>query len=377
MMEQILWCMINGTTRSIYSVRAIAMQNLLLISAGIALGLTFLSIVKLLTDYRSVQSARILVFFMLGGSSYVLAHVITVPANINLALDVVASTVSPLFLLFCLSFFQTKEDPFEMKPMHYLIFIFCVLLGVWGCSSQYGNSVLETDLLVVFNYLVKTSLVLAGLFFISKNWRNDLVQCRRTLRMGIVVMTGLLVVFALTTELLFTGEQAGEALGVITLSVIALISLLKAYWLMIANPDGFILAAENLDESIPSVAVDFEKVDAVDLEWLDTLNTVMHKESYFKNNELTIRALSAHIGIPEHHLRRLINQHLGYRNFNDYLNRFRIKEASERLVDPKQARLPITTIAIESGYSSLTTFNKAFKMINEMTPSEFRKTAIG
>lgn len=102
----------------------------------------------------------------------------------------------------------------------------------------------------------------------------------------------------------------------------------------------------------------------------------MEKEEHYKNNDLTIRSLADNINIPEHHLRRLINQHLGFRNFNDYLNRFRIKEASVRLTDPEQARLPITTIAIESGYSSLTTFNKAFKAINEMTPTEYRRMSL-
>jgi AraC-like DNA-binding protein len=352
------------------------MQNILFISAGIALGLTVLSIIKLTTDYRRVLSARILVVFMLAGSSYVLAQITPPSSNINILLDCFATTVSPLFLFFSLAFFQTKEEPFDLKPLHYMIFIVSVSLGVWVSFQQHGESLHQVGLLIILNYLIKTSLVFTGIYFITKHWRNDLVQCRRNLRMGIVVITGLLVLFALTTELLFLEGNAPEFLSAITLCVIALISLLKAYWLMIENPDGFILSAEDIDKDPQLNIINNIRVDATDHEWLNRLNTVMQEESYFKNNELTIRALSSHIQIPEHHLRRLINQHLGYRNFNDYLNRFRIKEASERLVDPKQAKLPITTIAIESGYSSLTTFNKAFKLINDMTPSEFRKTAI-
>lgn len=353
------------------------MENFLHISAGMALGLTLLSIIKLVADYRNVLSAQILIFFMIGASSYVLSLVILEPTSFNLALKSLASTVSPLFLFFALSFFQTKDEPFTFKLLHCLIFVFSVLLGVWICFEHHGSEVIQFDLLVLFNYFVKTTLVVTGIFFVCKNWRNDLVQCRRNLRLGIVLLTGVLVLFALTTEVLFLGRNTPEVLDVVTISVIAAISLFKAYWLMIANPDGFILAIEDIEEEQRLVQLDEIKVDAVDLEWLERLNIVMQEESYYKNNDLTIRLLSIHVDIPEHHLRRLINQHLGYRNFNDYLNRFRIKEASQRLVDPKQAKLPITTIAIESGYASLTTFNKAFKVINDMTPTEFRKTAIG
>ena len=99
----------------------------------------------------------------------------------------------------------------------------------------------------------------------------------------------------------------------------------------------------------------------------------MEQELYYRQVDLTIRSLSDYLIIPEHQLRRLINQHLGYRNFNDYLNRYRVRDAAQRLSDPKLVRLPILTIAIESGYASLTTFNKAFKTLKTMTPSEFRK----
>ena len=104
-----------------------------------------------------------------------------------------------------------------------------------------------------------------------------------------------LVLFALTTELLFLEGEAPEFLSAITLCFIALISLLKAYWLMIENPDGFILAAEDIEKNPQLDIIDDNKVDATDREWLNRLNTVMQEESYFKNNELTIRALSSHI----------------------------------------------------------------------------------
>ena len=71
-------------------------------------------------------------------------------------------------------------------------------------------------------------------------------------------------------------------------------------------------------------------------------------------------------------LRTLINQELGYRNFNDFLHHYRLQEASARLVGED---LPILTIALECGYGSIGPFNRAFKQRMGMTPSEYRGAA--
>lgn len=352
------------------------MQAILYISAGIAIGTTLLSIIKLLADYNEVLTAKILMFALLGAICYVLAHLVPETSNLYLVLLSLTSTVSPLFWIFTLSFFQTKEEPFHLAPKHYIFFTASVSLGLTVCFRAAYGVMPELDFLVILNFIVKTSLVCAGIYVVCKNWTNDLMQCRRNLRLGIVLATGLLVLFALTTELIFSGSKTPELVNVLTVSVIAVISLFQAYWLLISNPEGFILAIESIEVEKQTGIRLQDNIDVTDEGWLEKLNACMEDESYYKNTDLTIRNLSSHIGVPEHHLRRLINQHLGYRNFNDYLNRFRIKEASQRLLDPKQMRLPITTIAIESGYTSLTTFNKAFKLINEMTPSEFRKAAL-
>jgi AraC-like DNA-binding protein len=72
-------------------------------------------------------------------------------------------------------------------------------------------------------------------------------------------------------------------------------------------------------------------------------------------------------------LRRVINQGLGFRNFNDFLHTHRLKEAAGRLGDPQLRRIPVLTIALEAGYGSIGPFNRAFKERFGMTPSEYRR----
>jgi AraC-like DNA-binding protein len=75
-------------------------------------------------------------------------------------------------------------------------------------------------------------------------------------------------------------------------------------------------------------------------------------------------------------LRRLINQALGHRNFNSFVNRYRIAEAKAALCDPQQAEVPVLTIALDAGFSSLGPFNRAFKAETGMTPTEFRRASL-
>ena len=65
-------------------------------------------------------------------------------------------------------------------------------------------------------------------------------------------------------------------------------------------------------------------------------------------------------------------QGLGYRNFSDFLNRYRIEEATRRLCDPAEAGLPVLTIAMDAGFRSLAPFNRSFKERYQVTPSAYR-----
>ena len=77
--------------------------------------------------------------------------------------------------------------------------------------------------------------------------------------------------------------------------------------------------------------------------------------------------------MPEYRLRRVINQGLQYRNFSEFLNRYRLADVTAALSDPTQDEVPILTIALDAGFGSLGPFNRAFKAHTGVTPTEFRR----
>jgi AraC-like DNA-binding protein len=95
----------------------------------------------------------------------------------------------------------------------------------------------------------------------------------------------------------------------------------------------------------------------------------MTEERVYRREGLTLAGLAQLLGVGETTLRAVINQRLGYRNFNDFLHHYRVQEAAARLA---YEDLPILTIALECGYGSIGPFNRAFKERMRMTPSEYR-----
>jgi AraC-like DNA-binding protein len=111
---------------------------------------------------------------------------------------------------------------------------------------------------------------------------------------------------------------------------------------------------------------------AVNPSLLSRLEQLMTKERIFRQEGMTIGALASRLAVPEERLRRAINEGLGYRNFNAFINHYRLEAA---LSDPSQHDVPVLTIAMDAGFQSLGPFNRAFKADTGTTPTEYRRLA--
>ena len=118
------------------------------------------------------------------------------------------------------------------------------------------------------------------------------------------------------------------------------------------------------------------KIDPRDAGLRGRLIMVMESDKAYAEPSLTIRTLAERLQTPEHRLRALINQGLGHRNFSAFINAYRIAAAKAALADPEEARTPVLTIAMDTGFGSLAPFNRAFKAAEGVTPTEFRRAAL-
>lgn len=274
-----------------------------------------------------------------------------------------------LFWLFARGLFS---DGFRVSGRHVVIVAATVAWGLWQQLAlmprvQRGlASPLEQVAAGGFELWV----VVLALLALGEAWQGlavDLLERRRRLR--VLVVTGiagfLLAAVIVQTYNLVQGTVTPPILVNANLVLITTAAL-AAMWHLVQ------LRAESWLEPEPAVPSAGE-LGALESRVLEALEREIAERHVYREEGLTIGLLAARLRTREQVLRRVINKGLGYRNFNDFLHAFRIREACERLRRVEDARLPVLSIALGVGYGSIGPFNRAFKARMGMTPTQFRQ----
>jgi len=101
------------------------------------------------------------------------------------------------------------------------------------------------------------------------------------------------------------------------------------------------------------------------------LKEVMKANLYYQDAELTLRSLAETLGMQPNDLSRIINQSLK-KSFNDFINEYRVAEVIEKMHNPAYDKLTLIGIAMDSGFNSKSTFNRAFRDMTGKTPVEYK-----
>ena len=216
----------------------------------------------------------------------------------------------------------------------------------------------------------------AALWEIVHGRNDDLVEPRRAARRWAAMGIGLYAAVALVIELAVRGQPIGRLLPALHVAGIGCVTLALAVLVARRSLDEVLGFAEPplplvTPEPAPTVPapVLVEARPGKQAQALMRLTDAMTGERLYRREGLTLATLAQALALGEAELRSLINQYLGYRNFNDFLHHYRLQEASARVAGEN---LPILTIALECGYGSIGPFNRAFKQRMGMTPSEYR-----
>ncbi len=105
---------------------------------------------------------------------------------------------------------------------------------------------------------------------------------------------------------------------------------------------------------------------AIAAQWSERID----RDALWQNPELTLSSLARILGTNTAYLSRAFNEGLG-ENFNAVINRRRVEAVKDRLRSPSETR-DLTTIALDIGFSSKASFNRAFTDFAGTSPSRFR-----
>lgn len=322
--------------------------------------------------WRKNQSIFLYILLMLSGCTYLLNDMFPLldPKSILGWISMIGGNALPgVFWLVSMSVFG---DHIVLKRWQFIVASMTLVIPL---SATVLQMLLGFDLtqFVALNGLVKYGamalelvLICHALVIAIMHWRDDLVQERRYIRGGVISVSGLYIFMVIFVEQLLNIQWQ-------------VFSLLQACILTVLvtgiNFLLFRLRESSLFETVKP-KVDEKAVTQVQSPELMRVIDSMVSDKLYQQDGITISELAKHLSIHEYKLRHLINGELNYRNFNDFLNFYRISEVTTNLSQPELSNKPVLTLALDSGFRSLSSFNKAFKATHGVTPTEYRKKAL-
>jgi AraC-like DNA-binding protein len=335
--------------------------------------LLMLLAVSLLRDFGNVVAGRLTAAFALGSAAHAVTYAIG-PAPVSswhAPLLALSTGNVVVFWLFTRALF---DDAFKLRWWHALLWAAVTAFSLVNCTwiaSSGGNARIS---IIAVNLLALGFIALAVGQTIA-SWPADLVEGRRRLRVFIVSSAALYGGMNAVLQILASGGAAAEIANTANAAVLACV-VAAITWSMMRVDGAELFAAPSSAFAAADAAgqpIVVEDSGVADKRLLDALMRLMAEERVYRHEGMTIGSLATKLGVPEYRLRRLINQKLGYRNFNVFLNDHRIEEAKAALADPSQAEVPVITIAMDAGFQSLGPFNRAFKATTGVTPTEYRR----
>ncbi|MBO3697244.1 helix-turn-helix domain-containing protein [Roseivirga sp. E12] len=114
------------------------------------------------------------------------------------------------------------------------------------------------------------------------------------------------------------------------------------------------------------------KVEDDNTELFDRISRLIVDERRYLESDLSLAGVSKLVGKSAQKTSSVINQY-AKRNFNDFINYHRVQDAKKMLSDIENEKFTISSIAFDTGFSSISSFNSAFKKFEGITPSSLRK----
>lgn len=262
------------------------------------------------------------------------------------------------------------EDDFKLGLLEYAGLVGLLLCDGAAYAVNEITSLAPYKSVFVAIYLTLSGSMMLHLAYVAIKGRgDDMVEARRKFRLYFVLALVVIVTLIIFSEKI-VGNSNSVWFNTARAAAIFPLVLAAVIWMLRADPER--LAFETLTRLAPEPA----KVDPRDHLLLQELTDKMEIEKIYTRPSLTIRELSEALKTPEHRLRSLINQGLGYRNFSTYLNGYRVDAVKHMMADPQNSRLPVLTMAMDVGYNSLAPFNRAFKSVTGQTPTSYRQSLL-
>ncbi|SFN76546.1 AraC-type DNA-binding protein [Chitinophaga sp. YR627] len=133
---------------------------------------------------------------------------------------------------------------------------------------------------------------------------------------------------------------------------------------------GYMMTAEEETAAKKAAAPPAPIPDTIIGEAVPLLMKAMEQDRLYLNPELNLSLVAQHTGLPPKTISAVLNQHL-QKSFNEFVNEYRVAAFKQKIAESQQEQYTIMSLALESGFNSLPTFQRAFRNNTGMSPREY------
>ncbi len=202
---------------------------------------------------------------------------------------------------------------------------------------------LSAIIILIFVSMITVSIVFSEQRVVSNPTATDLI---RTI-MYCCMLVSALMVFRYETSLIFLRLHQAEPLS--------------------EAPAELLLHRVKKEPSVKYEKSTLSEKQLIDYQ--DKLEDLMENKRVFLMTDLSLQKLALLMHTPSHHLTQVFSLQMKT-SFYDYVNQFRVNYAQQLLKNENQ--LNLEEVAERSGFNSKVSFNRNFKAILSVTPSEYR-----
>jgi len=320
-----------------------------------------LLVIALVISPNPLRTRLLGVALALGTVSYLLSSQVFdyIDFQVGPAPGLLADAIPPLLFFFTWDLFEDDRRP----PLFVWLIagLYIVVMSWIGLTMGEARGEVSVFLLAPLQ-LAKLGFAIGAVYVVWRGREDDVVESRLKLRRIFVASIGATVTVVVITELV-TGWHVPATVELIGMAAIFGVTLTINIAFLRLNP-SFVLVASGQAQTL--------SVEENPL--VDELRKIMNDGQTYSDHNLRIADLAATLRVPEYQLRRTINRSLGYQNFNQFVNHYRIEAAARRLI--AEPRTQVLTIALDVGFRSISSFNTAFRAQRQMTPTDYRRNTL-
>ena len=251
----------------------------------------------------------------------------------------------------------SRQSFLELAPFGIFFTASLFVTKEWYENSEWVLIIFSSGLIFIYLHFAFYMILSWRIYRFQRRKHQEvlLTKSQQAVFSWLRLLIGGFVVIWLSYVLNILDEAVPYIIGPILYSIIIYYLSYKAYQLKATDLNGDV----------------FKPSD--DHQLFDEVSRLVINEKLYLESDLSLTKLSKMLGKSSQHISSVINQY-AQKNFNDYINYQRIQDAKILLLAVENENYTISSIAFDSGFSSLSSFNSAFKKFEGTTPSVYRRT---